>query len=739
MLKMNFKMPTFIMLLILMFTASPFLIPQSYALDYIESSNGLSIPQWEGGHTEIEMADIDGDGNIDLVSVGDHGSPFINTEIHGIMVYFGNGYGVWELVMNGNFGYGGVAVGDCNLDGFPDVGYGIHHNYSSTDFGNQLIEVALGDGSGQNWIPWDDNLASQGEEYGMFASDFADIDNDGDLDIAVTSFGFGNDLMVYRNQMNGAWQFAADLTGGNTDMVVQFGDINNDGNVDLAASYQNGSVFFGTGTGTFHDAEYNLPPGSMMGRSGLSLGDIDNDGGMDLSYVDGGAVKVWVWDDSQNLWVDYSGNLPADGYTYSQLCDMDGDGFCDVAAGGSGHVTVWTGDGGGNWTAAAEYTIFNDPDCSFEAFRVGGDVDHNGYPDIVHLTDEGGWINSYNHLRLYKESSIGDELSIMAVYPKGGENLLGGSIRFLDWLSEVPRGDTAAVDLEFSSTGLSGPWEIIASDIPNNGRYQWTVPQNINSNECYFRYTLSGPSGMVQNTTPEAFSIYQVEDLLTIALIPVNPPIIIPAGGGSFDFQVEIANIVDIPAGFDAWIDVVMPDSTIYGPLILRQGIMLGAGGVLSRDMNQYVPGSAPPGTYTYRLRIGVYANQFIWEEASFFFVMSGDGLIAGSSNGWKLSGWYNSNSESNIDIPTNCTLYDSYPNPFNAETTIEFHLQQAGWVNLKVYNSLGQEAAVLLNEYVSAGNHQVTFSAFGLPSGIYFYSLEVNGCKQVKKALLLK
>ena len=57
----------------------------------------------------------------------------------------------------------------------------------------------------------------------------------------------------------------------------------------------------------------------------------------------------------------------------------------------------------------------------------------------------------------------------------------------------------------------------------------------------------------------------------------------------------------------------------------------------------------------------------------------------------------------------------------------------------MKVYNSLGQEAAVLLNEYLSAGNHQATFSAAGLPSGIYFYSLEVNGCKQVKKALLVK
>ena len=714
--------------------------PFSLALEYIESSNGLTDPQWEGGRTEIEMADIDGDGNIDLVSVGDHGSPYINTQYHGIMVYFGSGYGVWNLTMNGNFGYGGVAVGDCNNDGLLDVGYGIHHDYSSTDFGDQLIEVALGDGAGMNWTPWDDSLASQGEEYGMFAADFGDIDNDGDLDIACTSFGYGNDLMVYRNQMDGSWEFAADLTGGNTTMVVQFGDINNDGNIDLATGYQNGTIYFGAGTGYFYNADYNLPSPGGLGFAGLSLGDVDNDGGMDLAYVSGGGIKVWLWDESQNLWVDVSGSLPVTGgYEFTQLYDMNADGLCDLAAGGSGQVAVWTGDGAGNWTPAASYVIWNDPDCDFEAFRVGGDVDNNGYPDIVHLTDEGGWINSYNHLRFYKESSLAADLSIMAVYPHGNENMLGGSVRFIDWLSEVPRGETAAVDLEFSSTGVNGPWETIASGIPNNGRHQWTVPYDINSNNCYIRYTAVSPTGTVQANNPAPFSIFQTENLATIFLTPVNPPIVIPAGGGSFNYQVDLANIESISCSFDAWIDVELPDGTIIGPLLLRQGMTLSPGAYIFREMTQSVPGAAPIGTYTYRAHIGVYFNDNVWIEDNFTFEKSAGERAPSGYTSWKLTGWDTPAEEFIEELPSSYALFSAYPNPFNAETTIGFHLSFAGMVKLTVYNSMGQEVSILVNEYSSAGRHQVIFNAADLPSGIYFYALSVNGFEAVGKMVLLK
>ena len=100
----------------------------AYSLDYIESSSGLETPEMEGGRTELEMVDVNADGNIDILSIGDHGSPYINTSEHGIMVWFGDGTGNWSVYQNGSFGYGGICVGDVNNDGFMDVGYGMHHN-----------------------------------------------------------------------------------------------------------------------------------------------------------------------------------------------------------------------------------------------------------------------------------------------------------------------------------------------------------------------------------------------------------------------------------------------------------------------------------------------------------------------------------------------------------------------------------------------------------------------------------
>ena len=716
--------------------------PFAYALDYIESSSGLSDPQWEGGHTEIEMADIDGDGNLDLLSIGDHGSPYINTQEHGVMVYFGSGYGAWSVFQNGNFGYGGIAIGDCNNDGFADIGYAMHHDYSSTDFGDQLIEVALGDGTGQNWTPWDDNLASQGEDYGMFATDLGDIDNDGDLDIASTSFGYGNDLMVYRNRMDGTWEFAADLSGGNCGMVVQFGDINNDGNLDLATSYQNGTVYFGSGTGTFINADYNLPSPGSLGHPGVSLGDVDNDGGADLSYAGNGGVKVWVWDETLSLWVDFSGSLPASGgFQYTQLCDMNSDGFCDVVAGGDGRVVVWTGDGGGNWTPAANYIILNDPGCDFEFLRAGGDVDHNGFPDIVHLTDEGGWINSYNHLRLFKESTPREDLTIASVYPRGNENLLGGSVRFIDWLSEVPRGETAAVDLEFSSTGASGPWEVIAENLPNNGRYQWIVPEDLNSTDCFIRYTAISASDTAQATNLASFSIYRPQDLASIDLTPLGAPITIPAGGGDFDFEIELANIVEIPCSFDAWIDVILPGGTLFGPILLKSGVFLNPQGSVLRLLNQSVPGTAPPGTYTYQAHIGVYANGLVWAEDSFNFEKSAVDFSGNGSDSWILTGWGDGAIYTTIfsKPPVEYQLFQNYPNPFNPTTTIGYQLTAYSFVELGVYDIQGREVARLVDVFQSAGIHRATFDGSDLSSGIYFARLRAEGFNQTRKILLVK
>ncbi len=477
-----------------------------FSLEYIESSNGLGIPELEGGRTEMEFADIDGNGNIDILSIGDHGSPYVNTNEHGIMVWFGDGNGNWSVYQNGNFGYGGIAIGDVNNDGLLDVGYAMHHNCSSNDFGDQLIEVALGDGTGINWTPWDDGLATNGETWGMFGTDFADVDNDGDLDVGSNSFGCCAGVHIYLNQGDGSWIQSFGFIGGNSEEDFVFGDINNDGNVDFAVGHQFGTVYFGDGTGNFTLNDVNLPSPGNIGHRGTALGDVNNDGAKDLSFINNnGGIDLWIWDDGQGLWIDFSGNLPSSGnYDLTQLYDMNADGHIDVCAFGNGTFTLWLGDGTGNWTQDAQFNTPSPGDG--EAFRVGGDIDHNGFPDIVLVADEGSWPIYQNHLHCFKETSVAESLTITPMFPRGNEQFIQHSIQFIDWVSAVPDGESSLVKLEYSIYGNNGPWTIIADSLPNNGRYQWNVPQ-ANSSNCYIRYTVWTASDTKTAITPVAFTI----------------------------------------------------------------------------------------------------------------------------------------------------------------------------------------------------------------------------------------
>ncbi|MBI2417886.1 MAG: T9SS type A sorting domain-containing protein [Ignavibacteriales bacterium] len=83
--------------------------------------------------------------------------------------------------------------------------------------------------------------------------------------------------------------------------------------------------------------------------------------------------------------------------------------------------------------------------------------------------------------------------------------------------------------------------------------------------------------------------------------------------------------------------------------------------------------------------------------------------------------------------------LLQNYPNPFNPSTTINFTLPEKAAVSLSIYNQLGQQVAVLLNEEKGAGNHMVTWNAGNIVSGVYFYELKTEKCRSVKKLLLLK
>lgn len=86
-----------------------------------------------------------------------------------------------------------------------------------------------------------------------------------------------------------------------------------------------------------------------------------------------------------------------------------------------------------------------------------------------------------------------------------------------------------------------------------------------------------------------------------------------------------------------------------------------------------------------------------------------------------------------------NYNLSQNFPNPFNPLTTISYQVKEKGFVTLKVFDMIGKEVANLVNETQDEGQYSVNFDANNLPSGVYVYSLNVNGFVQNNKMTLLK
>jgi hypothetical protein len=89
---------------------------------------------------------------------------------------------------------------------------------------------------------------------------------------------------------------------------------------------------------------------------------------------------------------------------------------------------------------------------------------------------------------------------------------------------------------------------------------------------------------------------------------------------------------------------------------------------------------------------------------------------------------------------PVAFQLSQNYPNPFNPTTNITFSLAERSAVTLRVYNLLGKEEIALIDgEVYPQGSHSLRFDARSLPSGTYYYRIDVGGRSQVRKMVLLK
>jgi hypothetical protein len=131
----------------------------------------------------------------------------------------------------------------------------------------------------------------------------------------------------------------------------------------------------------------------------------------------------------------------------------------------------------------------------------------------------------------------------------------------------------------------------------------------------------------------------------------------------------------------------------------------------------------------------GIPANTRVWSLA-----VGSDGIFAGTSSGvWVTAPPFQVMVEGETSLPSAFALKQNYPNPFNGTTTISFLIPHPSAVSLKVFNSLGQEVATLVDRKLDPGSYYIYWNGDKYSSGIYFCRLRSYDHVETIKLLLLK
>jgi len=247
---------------------------------------------------------------------------------------------------------------------------------------------------------------------------------------------------------------------------------------------------------------------------------------------------------------------------------------------------------------------------------------------------------------------------------------------------------------------------------------------------CAKRVNLDGSIGGPVYVPPE----------VTLSLSPYGAPIQIPATGGSFDFNVSVANAEPGPQSVDIWTSCLQPDSSWLGPLMGPYSVVFPGNWTVSRDRTQEFYYAGSPGIYTYYGYAGNYPFE-IWSADSFQFeLLPGDNSphILDLSNRGESFDTLMPGSE----VPSTLTQAVSVqisPNPSNSTFQFKYVLPSPARVRMEIFDIAGRLISTLIDRKQNAGDYTVRFEGSALPSGIYLLRLEAGGEVAVGKIAIIK
>ena len=340
----------------------------NYFLENAASAVGLEHHDFTHAAAFFDY-DLDGDDDI-----------FVNNNTGQCRLYNSDGSSFTDLAAEAGvaaaFHNLGVFGGDLNADGWPDIlsfteDKDVGFTYLNTGFGT-FVDAAI-------------EQFSTSLGYVGYAANAADIDNDGDLDVFYGGRMFRNEGGMTYTDITSAAGF------GNIVFVCDavFGDIDNDGDMDLFVNRQNRApilLFRNDGTGHFQDISQNSSLGYFPTALSSTLGDIDNDGDLDLYTGAGYSDPNYLYlNDGSGYFVDITAESGTSCTNYTRAAyffDADNDGDLDlVVANENRSSQLFVNDGTGHFVDATDQSGINDG-LAKAGPAVVGDYDADGDMDL---------------------------------------------------------------------------------------------------------------------------------------------------------------------------------------------------------------------------------------------------------------------------------------------------------------------------------------------------------------------
>ncbi len=332
------------------------------------------------------VVDLNQDGHLDLVAT----ARLVKPALH---MWLGDGRGAFTPIEATwtDIGYGALAAGDINGDGFPDIVLASH-------FGR--VQTLLNDGHGgfTQKILW--------KKDGYVAAHLADVNGDGHLDLILVGFAKAG-IEVYFGDGTGDWTIHTTLPETRPGPIMPgralvVADFNHDGHLDLVAAFQRWGiyVYYGDGRGGFTGGPVGFSSPRQEFQS-LALADVNQDGHPDLvinapwgapDQLNGPEVYLG---DGRGAWNNSSAGLKSLKSVSAGLAvgDLDHDGDLDIVAAGNvtgdvedGDGLFWfRGDGKGGWRLVQESGLPTSGLSRVHSVTLA-DVDHDGFPEIIALS-----------------------------------------------------------------------------------------------------------------------------------------------------------------------------------------------------------------------------------------------------------------------------------------------------------------------------------------------------------------